>query len=100
MHIPMKYYVYILYSDSFDKYYYGQTQDLRERLKRHNSGREKYTKSYVPWSLYAYKSFSTRGEAVILERKLKNLKSTKRMLDFIIAHNFQGSTKIVKNQRF
>ena len=85
----MSYYTYILFSPGSNRYYIGQTQDITKRLIRHNSGREKYTKSYVPWILYAYKCSSTRGEAVILERKLKNLKSTKRLLDFIKAHNFQ-----------
>ena len=38
------YYVYILKSDQFDKYYIGQTNDIDERLRRHNAGMENGTK--------------------------------------------------------
>ena len=85
----MNYYVYILYSQKFDKYYYGQTQNLEERLKRHNAGSEKYTKTYLPWVLFAWKICNTRADAIMMERKLKNLKSIFRMHNFILLHNFQ-----------
>ena len=41
----MPYYVYILQSEKDGTYYIGSTQDLDERLKRHNEGRSKYTKT-------------------------------------------------------
>ena len=67
------YFVYILYSKKFDKYYKGQTNDVEKRLIRHNSGKEKATSPYRPWDLVWYTDKSTRSEAVVLERKLKNL---------------------------
>ena len=76
------YYIYILYSESFDKYYIGQTSDVSQRLKRHNSDYVNYTKSYVPWILVLYIEKETRSEAMILERKLKNL-NRKKLLIFI-----------------
>ncbi len=47
----MKYFVYILYSEAFDTYYKGQTNNVHERVQRHNSGREKATARYRPWIL-------------------------------------------------
>ena len=78
----MPFTVYILYSEKLDKYYKGHTSNIIERLKRHNGGYEKYTKSGVPWKLVWTAEKSTRGEAQVLEYKLKNL-SQKRLLDFI-----------------
>ena len=38
------YFVYLTESLKDDKYYLGQTNNLEERLKYHNTGRCKYTK--------------------------------------------------------
>ena len=78
----MSYFVYILYSTSTDVYYEGQTSNISERLKRHNAGREVSTKSGIPWKLVWYVEKATRGEALKLERKLKNL-SRERTIQFI-----------------
>ena len=69
----MGYFVYILYSSSTDAYYKGQTSNISERLSRHNSGREIATKLGKPWELVWIAEKATRGEALKLERKLKNL---------------------------
>lgn len=58
------YYVYMLYSTIVDRYYVGQTSNLEERLKRHNQGRSKYTKSDIPWKLVYKESFETRSDAM------------------------------------
>ena len=69
------YYVYVLYSEKAGRYYIGQTVDLRSRIERHNSGIEHSTKPYLPWKLVCSIAKTTRGDAMILERKLKNLNS-------------------------
>ena len=74
------YYVYILYSDSLIKYYSGQTSNLEDRLIRHNSGREKYTRKGTPWELVWNTSVLTRSEAVQLEQKIKK-RGAKRFLE-------------------
>jgi len=78
----MKCYVYILYSDAFDKYYIGQTQDIADRLSRHNGGQVKSTKAYKPWILKFCLEKENRSEAMNLERKLKNL-SKLRIIEFM-----------------
>ena len=73
----MSYYVYILFSPSTDSYYKGQTSDLQDRLNRHNNKQEKATRNGVPWYLMWSTEKETRSEALILERKLKNLSREK-----------------------
>ena len=63
--------VYILFSEKSSKYYVGQTADMNERLKRHNEGRSKCTKSGAPWKIIFLKRVESRSEAVLLERKIK-----------------------------
>ncbi|MFY0651860.1 MAG: GIY-YIG nuclease family protein, partial [Cyclobacteriaceae bacterium] len=67
------YTVYILYSKKLDSYYKGQTANLEDRLRRHNAGYEKSTTPGIPWRLVWSTKKPTRGEALVLERKLKNL---------------------------
>lgn len=69
----MSYTVYILFSPSTDSYYKGQTSNIDDRLKRHNSGYEKATLAGIPWTLVWSTTKQSRSEAVILEKKLKNL---------------------------
>jgi len=79
----MNFYVYILQSEKDQSFYIGQTNDLMERLRRHNRGLEKYTSKKMPWKIFWKAEVSSRGEAMKLEKKLKNLKSTKRMMEFV-----------------
>jgi putative endonuclease len=75
----MPYYTYILESQSTGKLYIGQTNNLSDRLERHNSGRNKYTKGKGPWILLYSVTFETRAEAVTLEGQLKSWKSPARV---------------------
>jgi putative endonuclease len=81
------YYVYILQSSFSGKFYKGQTDNLSRRVKEHNNGEEKSTAPYLPWVLVWHTTVATRAEALKLERKLKNLTSSKRTLDFIDRHS-------------
>ena len=78
----MKHYTYILKSINHDQYYIGQTNNMENRLERHNKGYEKYTSKYKPWDIALKIEKESRSEAIILERKLKNLGS-KRLKLFI-----------------
>ena len=66
------YFVYILYSESFDIYYVGQTSDLEKRLFRHNQGdQNSYTSKYRPWQLYWSIEVDSRSSAMRVEKYLK-----------------------------
>ena len=79
----MNYFVYILISEVDNSFYIGQTNNLEDRLRRHNAGRERYTKTKRPWERFWSIEMPSRAGAIRLERKIKNLKSRKRMLEFI-----------------
>lgn len=64
----MKYFTYVIYSESHNRYYKGMTEDIEKRLKEHNSGQTSSTKFYKPWKLIYFEEFSNRDDA----RKKKN----------------------------
>ena len=78
----MPYFVYILHSVKFDRYYIGQTQDMQVRISRHNKGLESFTKPFAPWEIKCVIEKESRSEAMALEKKLKNL-NRDRLLKFI-----------------
>jgi len=71
-------YVYILYSASYDKYYVGETKDVKKRLLQHNDPMQThYTSKYQPWAVCMSIEIENRKEARKLERFIKNQKSRK-----------------------
>jgi putative endonuclease len=78
----MTYFVYIIYSENFDKFYIGQTNDFNQRIIRHNAGYENATKPYLPWKMVCLIEKPSRSESIILEKKLKNL-NRERLIIFI-----------------
>ena len=81
----MMFYVYILYSVDFDKYYIGHTDNLNDRLWSHNNTeRATFTSKYRPWTFAAcFEIGERRADAMKVESQLKKLKS-KIMLKRII----------------
>ncbi len=71
----MEYSVYILYSNKFDRYYIGQTNNMENRITRHNNGYVRSTKSYRPWNIVFQTTLKDRSAAMQLEAKLKSYKS-------------------------
>ena len=65
------YYVYILVSTVDGSLYTGQTQDLQVRMKRHNTGRVKSSRSRAPYRLAYVEEYATRAEAMWREWELK-----------------------------
>lgn len=73
----MSYTTYILYSTSLNQYYIGHTQDLNERLFRHNNSGSKATKKANDWKVVYTETFETRAEACKREMNIKARKSRK-----------------------
>jgi putative endonuclease len=72
------FYIYVIYSLRSDKYYIGMTSDVLRRLSEHNDPARlnKYTSKHIPWELKLFFEVSDkRGEALIVERFLKNQRS-------------------------
>ncbi|MBI2609863.1 GIY-YIG nuclease family protein [Candidatus Giovannonibacteria bacterium] len=69
----MEYSVYILFSNSAEKYYIGSTNDVMRRITEHNETGKGFTKRYRPWKLVYVESLPTRSRAMKLEKYLKSL---------------------------
>ena len=72
----MHYFVYILYSESIDKYYVGKSEYPENRLTYHNSDSNKiWTKRGKPWESKTTIEFENEAQATKAERFIKNQKS-------------------------
>ena len=66
-------YVYTLESlAKSDEIYTGQTQDLKQRLKLHNSGQVPHTSKFTPWQIRSATAFKSKERALAFERYLKS----------------------------
>ena len=83
-----KYFVYILKSD-LEYSYIGQTSNLEDRLKRHNTNRSTYTANKGQWSLIASASLTSRPEAVQLENKLKGFKNSEKAISYLMKYGLE-----------
>jgi putative endonuclease len=70
----MDYFLYILFSNSINKYYIGSTNDPERRLTEHNFGHTSSTKAGVPWTLVFAKRYDSKSEAIKMEKKLNRWK--------------------------
>ncbi len=84
-----EFFVYVIVSRKDGRFYFGQTNDLVNRLAHHNAGYSTYTAKFLPWELVAFKQVKSRAEAMKLEKKIKNCKSSLKMEHFITIHRFQ-----------
>lgn len=64
-------YVYIL-ECSDNTHYVGYTQDLEERMRRHEKGENTYTRYRKPLSLIFYAAFKNKYIAIEFEKYLKS----------------------------
>jgi len=69
------YFVYILFSETINKFYIGQTSNLSERLKKHNSHHKGFTGKANDWKIMYHEIFESKNEASNREREIKSWKS-------------------------
>jgi len=67
------YYLYILENPE-GKHYIGQTEDIADRIKRHNSDRVRSTMKKGPWKIVYTEKYQSRNEAYARERQIKGYK--------------------------
>lgn len=68
------YIVYIIQNQETKGYYVGYTEDLQDRLRRHNQGRNTSTKSSGKWVIVHTEEFSDKVNAWKRERQIKKYK--------------------------
>lgn len=70
--MPTFYYVYILQSlHTENRFYVGYTEDLEERIVRHNRGIVPATASARPWRYKTCIAYTCRDQALAMEKYLK-----------------------------
>ena len=77
------YLVYIIYSSALDRYYIGTTNNIEERLKKHNSNHNGYTGKANDWLLMYSESFESKSECLKREKQLKSWKNRGRIEQLI-----------------
>ena len=66
-------YVYLLVSDLDPaRHYVGLTDDLKDRLRRHNAGEVTHTAKNRPWTVQAAVAFRDQNRAAEFEIYLKS----------------------------
>lgn len=75
--------VYILYSPLVDRYFVGKTTNLEKSLNRHNTGKNKHTKTGLPWNLMYRESFETSDVAREREVQIKSSANREQLVGFI-----------------
>jgi predicted GIY-YIG superfamily endonuclease len=66
------YYVYILKSElDPERFYVGQTRNLKSRLARHNRGEVASSANHRPWKIQTAIAFDEFSKAVAFEKYLK-----------------------------
>ena len=79
----MKYYLYILYSTSLDRFYVGYSSDVELRIRKHMSKHKGYTSRAKDWKLVYQESYESKSEAYGRERELKSWKSRKKLEELV-----------------
>jgi putative endonuclease len=59
-HFFMPFFTYILYSQQYNKHYYGSCSNLEVRLKNHNAGKVRSTKAYRPYEVKYFEQYETK----------------------------------------
>ena len=79
----MPHYVYILQSLKDLKFYIHETTDVDARLRFHNEGLQRSTKSRMPFKLILAEAFPDRPSALKREKELKGWKGGIKFKKFI-----------------
>ena len=67
------YYSYIIWSQNFDTFYKGVTQNPDQRIWEHNNDMSRFTANKGPWAIVYLKQHASKREALIEEKRIKRL---------------------------
>jgi putative endonuclease len=93
------FYVYILYSKSFKRYYIGSTKDINNRLTQHDSGHTPSTKAYRPWIIVYNESFFTLTEARKRKQEIKNWENASFMVDLSPENSYAAKLNFIRQEK-
>jgi len=70
-----------------DKFYYGHSSALKERICKHNTKHKGFTGKVNDWKLVYSEKFNTKKAAYARERQVKAWKNRKRVENLIVKFN-------------
>ena len=70
----MSHYVYILQGLKDNKYYIGETHDVKERLLFHNQGKQRSTRYRTPFKIIFVEEVESKTVALKREKQIKSWK--------------------------
>ncbi|WP_264530033.1 GIY-YIG nuclease family protein [Flavobacterium sp. N502540] len=79
----MEFVVYVLFSESKNKFCIGFTSDLRERLIRHNQKSKGFTGGVNDWKVVYTEDYKSKEEAHKRELQIKSWKSRIKIQELI-----------------
>ncbi|WP_091499065.1 GIY-YIG nuclease family protein [Flavobacterium phragmitis] len=79
----MKFVVYILFSESKNRYYIGFTSNLEERLIRHNQKSKGFTGNVNDWKVVYTENYEIKETAHKRELQIKSWKSRIKIEELI-----------------
>ena len=81
----MPYFLYILQSETTNRYYVGQTVDVAARVAYHNANYSVSLKNRGPWTLVHTEQYASRSEAVRREHQIKSWKDRRMIAKLLSA---------------
>jgi putative endonuclease len=86
----MSYFVYIIQSTTSGKWYIGYSSELKTRIQNHNAGFNASTKNRGPWVLIFVREFTSKMDALELERYLKQTRNKEYIRKHFSEHFLKG----------
>ncbi len=74
------YYFYVLKSEADSKFYYGSTNDLKRRIREHDSAKVASTAYRIPINLVYYEAYTSLDLARMREKQVKSSGSVRTSL--------------------
>ena len=73
----MAHFVYILYSESVDRFYIGETCNIEQRILQHKTGfyKSAFSKKASDWILFWSVECDSRNQALKIEKHIKKMRN-------------------------
>jgi putative endonuclease len=77
------FFIYILYSQTKDRYYVGSCEDVNKRLVKHNTNHSGFTGKTGDWIIKWVEEYTIKTDALKREKQIKLWKSRKMIENLI-----------------
>ncbi len=79
----MEFIVYILFSETKNRFYIGFTSDMEQRIMRHNQKSKGFTGNVNDWKIVYTEKYDSKEEAYKRELQIKSWKSRLKIQELI-----------------